>query len=349
VVELYSQLKPPIALVDNDGLNEVETRGYRRYLKCFYCDSKFRSLKHLQAHHSLKHLTWNADPKVRFSYVVVNERYILAQLKQCRTKTLVFSHRYSAQQREALINDCKEIRVIKNSCWNRNCPKCLPERRARYTKKYKESLLNFKRVSVVTLTYHGYHVISKNKKQLLEKHLRNFIKRLQRRTLYKLQYIRVLEMVKKDRGYYYHYHFLFDLPFIKQGVLSKLWHETTKTSFVVDIRILRDNKNRPVGIFWNRLTDEEKLNHTCNYITKYLAKPLNGIPNSIYASNVYGVHFVETHLTRLRGQNSSKKYEVKGIICEKCGDRFKFSHEIVIPHDHSPPKLADYVEVGCSN
>jgi predicted transcriptional regulator len=319
----------------------TETTGHRKLLECFYCGSKYKSLKHLELHHKIQHVTWNNNPKLRFIYVIVNGKYIEERIKQCKTKIIVFKHKHDPLVEEGIIDPCPGKKIIINSCYLRNCPKCESTRRYRYVKKYKESLLSFKRVSVVTLTFRDYRLLSKREKRCQELQVRNFIKKLLRRTIYKLQYIRVLETIEHGGNlYFYHYHFLFDLPYIEQGTLSRLWKETTETSYVVDIRILRDSEKRPVGIFWNRLPKKQKLKHSSNYITKYLAKPVQNLSNDEYATYVYGSHFVQTHLTCLNGQNSSIK---TGLICEECGESLKYFETLPIkPVDHPPTSLAGY-------
>jgi len=191
-------------------------------------------------------------------------------------------------------------------------------------KKYKEALLSFKRVSIVTLTIKDHHPLSRVIKKKLEQQIRNFIKRLNRKFNYKIQYVRILELVKKADGYYYHYHILFDLPFIAQRTLSKMWLETTGSS-VVHIAILKSEDGKALGITWNRLPKEVKMRNSSNYITKYLAKPVPNIDLDEYSRIVYRAHFVETHLTSSLAQNSSTRSEF--LICKKCGDILNYAGE----------------------
>lgn len=350
-------LEKPFSLIDSDSKldiksyvesvkldQEISNIGFRRLLKCYYCEKCFRSFKHLELHHNLKHKTWNKNPKIRFSYVVVNGKYIEWRIEKCKSETLVFSHHYDSLRREGMFerDQCHEKKIILNSCYLRGCPKCESTRRYRYTKKYRNALLGFKRVSVVLLTFVGHHKLSKQTMREHRVHIRNFMKKLGRRLVYELQYIRVLELKNHENLYFYHYHFLIDLPYINQKSLSQMWHQTTKTSFVVDIRILRDNKNRPVGLYWNRLKKQAKMTHASNYITKYLAKPISNITSDEYAAHIYGTHFVETHLTCSLGQNSSTK---TSMVCKFCNDPLTFDYDDSLKHTNNykpPPKQTSY-------
>jgi hypothetical protein len=160
-----------------------------------------------------------------------------------------------------------------------------------------------------------------------------------------------LEIVRKVDGWYYHYHILVDLPFVNQTLLSRLWFETSGSK-IVYIQILRDDKGRAIGKFWNRLPKKERLKHSLNYITKYLAKPLSNISLDEYARIVYGSHFVESsfNFTCSTGQNSTTG---TGLICSECGLPFQFSRLVIINSGPDPPKiekkLSDFCERGRSD
>jgi len=204
---------------------------------------------------------------------------------------------------------------------------------------FKKHVKQFQRVSVFTLTYSGHHALSKDQIKELNTHVRNFMRRLRRKKSYKIQYVRVLEIVKKGLGYYYHYHFLIDMPYVRQDTLSKEWYGVTGTSYVVDIRLLKDNKNRPVGQFWNRLPDKQKINHALSYVGKYLAKPMPGIDSDTYALHIYGQHFVES-FTCFKGQNRTMK---KGLVCSHCGEQLFYSETIPITRcNHSDSLISNF-------
>jgi len=284
--------------------------GFQRLFRCYYCESKFRTYKHLKIHHAQQHGMRNGvktNTKIRYSFVVVSGRYIKLKRESCKTKPIEYNGAYMVDHKGEL---------IKSPCNLRNCTICESHRKHRYKKKFTKSILDFQRVVLFTLTYQGHHLLSKRKKKELEVHVRNFVKRLGRRIIYKLQYVRVLEIKKSsNNSYYYHFHFLIDMPYVKQGTLSRMWEQTTETSYIVDIRCVKDDHGKPVGIFWKRLTREEKeklINGSLNYIVKYLAKPIGEISDHQYASVVYNSHFIETRITNVSslevsGQNSSIK------------------------------------------
>lgn len=247
-----------------------------------------------------------------YRLIVVDGDYIRSRMDTCSTEKAVFGHIGEE------VCDNFEERVI--SCDVRICSRCEGKRRGRYAHKYKVSLEGFKRVSVMTLTYRGHHPLDKERKKGLERSVRNFIKRLSRSVRWDVQYVRVLELVQKPDGYYYHYHFLIDMPYVKQTELSRMWGDVSDGSFVVWVEILKDENKQPIGAYWGRLPKKVRQSNVSNYVTKYLAKPLPHFDSDQYASFGYGVHFVETHFTCITGGNSSIK---RGLVCS-CGVRMKY-------------------------
>jgi len=290
---------------------------YKQIFECKVCFAKFTSRKQMEFHFSNKHSTYK---RIQYRTRIINEKYIQERLDLCKTRKLIFKHHPDPLIQEKGIDLCDHQREILNSCYLRICEKCEATRRYRNVKKYKNVLLNWKRVSVVTLTVKDHHPLSKLFKNKLEQQIRNFMKRLERHFRnVKISYIRVLEIVKKSNGWYYHFHILMDLPFLDQKNLSKMWYETSGSK-IVYIQILKDRSGKAVGISWNRLKDKDKINQATNYITKYLAKPVSKLSLDQYARIIYRSHLVETKidknsLTCLNGQNSAKK---TGLICEIC-------------------------------
>lgn len=249
-----------------------------------------------------------------YEVTAVDGDYIRDRMGDCSTKKAVFGHIGE--------EDCDHFEEKYVSCGVRICPRCEGNRRARASKKYKLSLDGFKRVSVLTLTYKGHHPLNRETKRRLERDIRNFIKRLCRvmPSDYDLQYIRVLEIVEKFDGYYYHNHILIDLPYIEQKELSQMWGEVTGGSYVVWIESLKTDKGEPIGMKWGRLPKSVRQSNISNYLTKYLAKPLPLSDADAFAEFGYGVHFVESRLTSIMGRNSSME---GGVICG-CGVQMRY-------------------------
>jgi hypothetical protein len=313
----------PKTLLD---FNLCDTHGYKQLLRCKKCGAKFRSVQQMREHYRRKHVNF----KLRYSRILVTEKYIAAQIANCKTKEIVFGHMPKTD------NDCEYTKKVLNSCYIRVCPKCEATRRLRYKRKYEDALQSFNRVSVLTLTYRGHHPLAEETKNKLELNVRNFIKRLQRLSTAKLQYVRVLEVVKNPDGYYYHYHFLIDMPYIKQNTLSHAWNEVTDGSFRVWVELMKNADNKPVGAVWGRLSKQQKQKNCSEYLTKYLAKPLGDIDLDTYARYVYSSHFVETRvdLACIMGQRSSTSH---GLICEKCGCRLSYLGTEPLETEPPPP------------
>lgn len=260
--------------------------------------------------------------------VVLNGNYIDGRIKSCKTKTLVFRH---------LDDNCFEQRTIKNSCLNRICPKCEPTRRNRYAKKY-SIVGEFQKPKFLTLTIAKHHLLTKEFVKEIQLQLRNFIKRLNRR-YGEFSYIRILEIVPKPNGlYYYHFHFVVDLPYIRQQTISNHWNECTNGSSIVDIRALRDENGNLFAL--SRVNKQQKTKSVIAYITKYLAKPLPNMDSDLYARVMYGKQLShmrksKTLLNLINVQNSSIK---SGLICPKCGCLLHYSHSEEIIENKPPDK-----------
>lgn len=348
---LYDEITELLPCPHNDFV-------FKRMFQCEQCTGVFKNYETLVKHSTLHHLSVLEENKdsfnlygekilytyksVPFAWVVVDGDYILQRIAGCSTKWVKFSHcTYDKRF-------CDSSKRVLNRCYTRVCDKCYETRKIRYKKHYRESLDAFNRVSVFTVTYSGHHALSKKKFKELILANRNFMRRIRRRAKYKIKYVRTFEIVPKRDGYYYHFHYLIDMPYIRQDILSKHWSEVTGGSFVVDIRILRDPKsNMPVGYHWQRLKKNHRRNSALAYISKYLAKPmpvnvLDKETADVYASEVYGQHFVETYADYQCGCGAKFKAKAvyqehrftcsssqnctvqKGIICEHCGERLFF-------------------------
>jgi hypothetical protein len=280
---------------------------YKSLIQCAYCDKVFRTKDLVRRHFDLKHKFKNGvATKRQFDYktIPVNGSYIKRRLNNCRTKRVTFGH----------VNPelgCSHKKEWLNSCYLRICPKCVSTRKSRYLKRYSSVLKHFKRISLLTLTYRGYHPLNSKVKKNLEYCLKLFFKNLKYHyPNYVFQYIRVLELVAKPNNtYYYHYHFLIDAPYIHQAHLSEIWGKLTGSP-VVHIKY--------VGNRWS-------LQHKKNYICKYLAKPQQNISYEKYALHVYREHYVQTSTSLVITAIVEQKMD--GHICEKCGNRLYFVYE----------------------
>jgi len=255
------------------------------------CRSKFRTLKELERHTLLFH----EGKRLKYHVVVVNSKYIETRLNDCRTKMIVFSHVNPLYHELGLPCNCKK--TLPNSCYLRICPKCEQTRKNRNIKSYRDVVGTFKRVNFLTLTCKGHHELKPSVKLQFERDVKKFIDMLKSRCRnYKIQYVRVLETVKNEDGYYYHYHFLIDMPFIHEIVLSGIWKKATNNeSFIVDIKHVGRVCNTREGkktIFTHGFSQ----NSAILYVSKYLSKPLQNISTKEYAIYVYRERFVETRL-----------------------------------------------------
>jgi len=303
-------------------------------------------MKVLLKHTNRKH----TNDDVSYTPVPINGRYVERMCSQCKTKKLVFGH---DRETEAF---CQEKKELLNSCYVRICTRCDGTRRYRYEKKYLLALWKFKQARVITLTFKDRYVMSRDDKRRREAHVRNLMKRLERKfTPYHIQYVRVLELVKKDDGYHYHYHIIVDMPYIEQPELSGMWNDVSGAP-VVYIQILRNAAGVPVGIMWGKLPKALRTREGLRYITKYLSNPLGVKKDDVggfvvdyeqYALSVYGSHFVEARLTRSVGQNLSVSEEEKGLHCVTCEQKFYFKEEIYVEgsiiEPKPPPSLKEYL------
>jgi len=281
----HSYLKPPLLqkhIHKYTPISEIKFKtklGYKRIFQCEClkdddygesrkCNAKFRTKELMIKHITLKHPRLK-KPERWFSTVLIDGEYIKGRMCECKTKVMIFE------------NDLDMKREIQNSCFIRICPKCYRTRKGRYIRHYKRLLKYFKRVSLLTLTHKGYHDLDIDKKKEFEYAVKKFFQMIKYRYKhYNFKKIRILETKrKKDGKYYYHFHFLIDMPWIPQTMLSAIWSKATAgESYVVDIRW--------VGKRWS---DKQKL----GYICKYLAKPFSNITPNEYALHLYRTRFVD--------------------------------------------------------
>lgn len=289
------------------------------------CHAKFRTLKELERHHDIRH----PEKPLKYHNVVVGSKYIEKRMDECHTKIVVFSHADSLYHEAGLT--CEHKKTLPNSCYLRICPKCEKTRHLRNAKTYKDVVEHFKRLNFLTLTCRGHKEFKPSVKNDLERDVKKFIDMLKYRFKgYPVQYVRVLETVKKDDGVYYHYHFLIDVPYVHQTVLSEIWKKATNNdSFIVDIRHVGHVQNTREGqkmVFSRGLDQHDPI----MYVSKYLSKPLSNITPKEYAGYVYRERFVET---RLKGtslvsiRNNRRKIDPIPAFfkCSECGFMLRYT------------------------
>lgn len=298
-----------------------EHSGYPRVIRCG-CGANFRYWKSFKKHHETMH-----SGSYDYELVTVDSGYLKERMVKCKTQQIIFSH---------LDECCYHTLITLNSCYLRCCPKCEATRKNRYAKLFKNAVFNFQRVAVVTLTLKNHHPLTKQQMGAFRNDVKNFMRRLRRNKNYPIQYIRVLEVVEKFDGWYYHFHLLVDMPYIRQDNLSKIWNDVSGSS-VVWVEIAKNNNGVPIGHIWGRLPNRLKFSNALRYVSKYLAKPLPSLDLDAYAVHIYGQHFTQT-LTRSNGQKCAIK---TGLICKECGGLLHFSGcETIVSADSE--KTRDY-------
>lgn len=336
---LLIQLDKPLKSV----LDPVQAIGYPRVIRCF-CGANFRHWKAFANHCEKKHSvefdknqkTLNEELAVKlglkYEFITVDSGYLLERMIECQTTEICFEHKHEAR------DFCDNKLTVLGSCYLRCCPKCIEARKRRYAKLFRSTIESFERIAVLTLTFKDSHALSKAKMQEFRNHVCNFMRRLRYHKSYEIKFIRVLEIVPKADGWYYHYHILIDMPYIKQDILSRMWKEVTGDSFVVWIEVLKNNNGVPIGHLWKRLSNRQKVSNALNYVAKYLSKPLPSDDLDQYAVSVYGQHFTQSSLTCKKGQKSTKK---KCVKCSECGGNLFFSSQRVVIGSDSE-KSKDY-------
>lgn len=285
--------------------------NYKILYQCVLCPKTFRTVNQLQDHWERKHRYENGRETNHifdWNVLIVNGSYIEKKIANCHTEYLVFGH----HQHDL---ECNHTRKLLNSCFLRICPKCLQMRKYRYLRLYESVVSKFKRTSLLTLTYKGYYGLNPIIKKNLEYCLRLFFKQLRYHCKnYDIQYIRVLEVNNKgDNQFFYHYHFLIDMPYVSQKSLSQSWEKLTG-SYIVDIRY--------VGNRW-------KKNQKIGYICRYLAKPQKDIDYDKYALYVYRNHFVQSLLVT----GSVVAQKSGNMTCPDCGQELSYLRNEEISHE----------------
>jgi len=211
---------------------------------------------------------------------------IRKNLNDCCKDDLVFNCR-----------KCGNIKVIKKTCGYRICSKCEKTRRYRMKKRYINLLKRFNRPKLLTLTMEGVHSDIKEKKKEMTKYVREFFRRT------KLDGLRVYEIKKKSEGYSIHIHCIIDSPYLPQKRISKLWESVTKTSYIVDIRVVSSNK-------------------ALSYVLKYVSKCPDGI-----TVNEYTKYYYKQRMLTKFGKYYNLKIEelvTDFLNCENCDDKLNY-------------------------
>lgn len=123
-------------------------------------------------------------------------------------------------------------------CRDRICPICQWFRALKLKKRFADTIKSLQRPKLLTLTI-------KTKSEPLEVSARRILKyfaRLRRRAAFKSACARgfwVLEWTynQPDDSYHTHLHCILDSHFIPHELISRLWHQITGDSYIVDIRL----------------------------------------------------------------------------------------------------------------
>jgi len=146
------------------------------------------------------------------------------------------------------------------------CPICSKKRHRRFHNKYIHDIETWSNAFHVIITLKNMpHIYNKNFKELSEfwKLLRQKIERYCDK--HNLHYpfirgIRVYEVTEKGRGYHLHMHILYEGFEVNKYILSKMWKDITKTSYIVKVK--------PV----NSTVEAKKC---MNYLGAYLSKGIS--------------------------------------------------------------------------
>ena len=124
-------------------------------------------------------------------------------------------------------------RLITLRCGDRTCSFCRVKDYYRLLEKYAPALREIHRPKLITLTLVNYPDLTRDGVSHLRQCMKALFERLEgiiRGGLY------AIEATNRGRGWHVHVHVLADADFIPQGELSRIWHEITGDSFIVDVR-----------------------------------------------------------------------------------------------------------------
>jgi len=187
------------------------------------------------------------------SFVAIKKN-IQRKLDECCTKPVILSCR-DPLCRE--ITGTRDGLVYKTTekCGNRICQKdaCVRSRISRTKRKYVEKVKQMKTPRFMTLTYAGHHELSFSVKNEIDGCWKTLSQYLRRKNAI-FRYVKALELVQKEDGYYYHLHLIYDGKYIPFKKLQEKWLEYTKTTHRVSIERV---KSRFKAV---------------NYVTKYICK-----------------------------------------------------------------------------
>jgi len=187
---------------------------------------------------------------------------------------------------------CGSEKEVNWTCGIRICKKCMHKRKYRFEKKYKKLFKSMKYPQMLTLTFKGHHKLSKEIKSRLYKYAREFFRRTG------MDGVRVLEIIRKPDGYFYHLHCIVDVRFYPYSKIKKIWYDVTGTSYITKM----DKIKSDVGLW---------------YITKYVSKPMNWIDLEAYIDFFYKCRMV-TKFGKYYNWKF-KKERTYGVICKECG------------------------------
>lgn len=151
---------------------------------------------------------------------------------------------------------CNNVVGLTFRCELKICPECMEKRKSKLIREWTEFVRTFDKARFVTLTVRNIKVLKKEHMDKLAKDFNYFInKALKRKNIHIKRGFRVFEVKEgRNKDFNLHLHALFDGPYIPVQLLSQLWYQTTKTSYIVDIRLIRHTTQ------------------SVHYMTKYLCK-----------------------------------------------------------------------------
>lgn len=130
---------------------------------------------------------------------------------------------------------CGYSHTQRHYCHTRICPACVRKRARELREKYLEAIKGFKEPKLLTLTLKNSSDLERDKERIRScftkfRRRKSIASRL-RGGLYAIE-----SHPDKEGQWHTHIHAVVDFPYLPQDFLSRLWHDITGDSFIVDIR-----------------------------------------------------------------------------------------------------------------
>lgn len=230
-------------------------------------------------------------------------REITHRLDDCCSKPVVLSCR--DQLCRELINQ-KPMYKTQQKCHNRICkkPACVKSRYVRTTKNYLPKVEQMKRPRFMTLTIKEVMDLDFKSKERVDYAFKLLIQYLKRGRFVR-RYVKALEVEKRDSGWFFHLHIIFEGRYIHKPKLSRKWEQFTGGSYIVDISEIRDRIK--VG----------------SYVTKYISK---GSILNLSVDQFMLIRKMQFFATGGKFIKNFKKetYRFEKIYCGICGLRYLY-------------------------